>query len=171
MATNNFYKKNASNFYVIESDEGDFEIWELIEYEILYDLAELGYEDIRNENKWDERDSKIIAEKRFYEQDIEVRLYVIERAGYYSGANLDWDFEIIDNEGNEIKCGDYYEDDFYDYIEDTKERNEMKKQQKKIVKKLHKEIDKLEKLFANITTSYIKIGQFSNGEAVYEKIK
>jgi hypothetical protein len=171
MATNNFYKKNASYFYVIDNEEGNFDIWEFIEDDILNDLAKLGYEDIRNENKWDERDSKIIAEKRFYEDDIEVKLYVIIRAGYYSGANLDWDFEIIDNEGNEIKCGDYYENDFYDYIEDRKEKNEMKKQQKRIVKKLHKEIDKLEKMFAKITTPYIKIGQFSNGEAIYQKTK
>ena len=89
MATNNFYKKNASYFYVIDNEEGNFDIWEFIEDDILNDLAKLGFEDIRNENRWDEKDSKIIAEKRFYEDDIEVKLYVIIRAGYYSGANLD----------------------------------------------------------------------------------
>jgi len=170
MATNNFYKKNASFFYVLNEDDEDRSIWDLVEKDILYALSRIGFEDIRQENRYD-KDGKIIAVKELYEENIAARLYVIERAGYYFGANLDWDFSILDDYCNEIKCGDYYESDFYDYLKDKKEIKEMKKQQKRIIKKLDKEIDRLEATLEKITTHYIKVGQFSNGEAVYEKAK
>lgn len=75
---------------------------------------------------------------------------VVIRSGYYDGANID--YKII-------------EDDDYLYEDNTKGRaREMKALQNKV----DKIIPKIKKILRKNGTELLKVGQFSNGEAVYE---
>ena len=173
MATLNFYKKNASYYYVIDGgDEEDLNWWDLEEENIIESLKKIGYKDIRNQDKWDDNDSKIIARKQIKLNFITAFIDVIARAGYYGGSNLDWNYWFLDEEGNVIEIGEDYDDDFYNYLEDDDKKfsKEIKKEQKQIKKMVEKEINLLEDKLSKITTPYILEAVFSNGEGVYHRL-
>jgi len=173
MSTLNFYKKNASYYYVIDdNDKGDATWWELEEEDIISSLEEIGYEDIRNQNKWDNDDGKIIARKQIELNFITAFIDVISRAGYYSGGNLDWSYWFRDEEGNIIEIGEDYDNSFYNYLDDDDKEfsKEIKKEQKQIKKMVEKEITLLEDKLSKITTPYVLEAVFSNGEGLYHRL-
>lgn len=90
------------------------------------------------------------------------------RNGYYEGANLDYVVGYLVD-------GDEYDDesleDAYvfnkrkqDYVEISKTRvKRLRAQARAIVKKI-------DKVYSNNTTVLRKVGQFNNGEAMYESV-
>lgn len=83
-----------------------------------------------------------------------VWLEVVIRAGYYDGANVDY---TIDGDWGGLDEGDY-----------TKARA---KKYASLHNKLDKQVARLEKILRKNGTEMLKVGQFSNGEAVYKLAK
>ena len=92
--------------------------------------------------KWNEREALLIGEVPFYRVngDLYATIYVTYKSGYYSGA-----------------CLDYYTE----FEQGTK------------IMKLEKAVKAKENRIRNVLRSfgdeYLKVGQFSNGEAVYQR--
>jgi hypothetical protein len=150
MSTPNFTKKNASKYYAIEDREG--------EEDFQYDDLKINLQSEFKSEKdlWDSDRNyggHIISqiEKEFCKWAIEFDIII--RAGYYSGANLDWDLRIID----------------------TVDRTENYLGEVKLPKRVQQWIDnrikKVEKVFAEYSTPLNCMGVFSNGEAIYQKVK
>jgi len=199
MSASNFYKKNASHYYVFEGQNGcKFEDF----------LAELGTElekidfEFWNNPKWWEwigQDAFKIAVKEVYfdyrKEGITwgtLRIYVIVRYGYYWGINLDWDWEFEFSDGSicagddfsssEIKEFGYYLKNEIPYwwsderlpVEYYLGKYLLKNCSKlydKVMDTLDKETEELEKVFEKLTEVYDLVTVFSNGEAVYRKVK
>lgn len=99
----------------------------------------------------------------------DLTLNAFMRHGYYEAANLDWEVELS-FEGNR------YDDDedfvlAYDDFEDN--RGVLKMNIQNINNKINKFKNELveicEDCFETVSTPYLKVGTFSNGETVYEK--
>ena len=179
MATANFYKKNASYYYVVELTDDDFLNIELIK-NIAKKLEEkLGYVDVSEykeylDNGW------VIAEEEFcvneeknYDYYICGKIKILVRSGYYSDCNLDYSFEFVDCFNNVITDDDLEEffDFYYDYLDNEKEKKIMYKLRDKAYKLFKKEIEKLEKKLFEITIPLEKVATFSNGETIYRRVK
>jgi hypothetical protein len=198
MATCNFYKKNASFYYVFI---GQTEI----EYEYFYlnlgsELEKIGYvfSDKQGWREWIEKDAFVIARKDigfYYGKDKigwgSLRIYVIVRIGYYEGINLDWDWDFILEDGSYFKSGELTDKDIKDYgcylkdgfvYEGNTDKHPVdyyigkylvkncSKVYDEIMKIVDKETKKLEKIFGEIVDVYQLDGIFSNGEAIYSKV-
>lgn len=104
-------------------------------------LEKIGFDSC---DRWDRNrnyEGKIIAEWSVYDKNENKKsIEVVVRSGYYEGANIDY---VIEDDG-------YYE--------------ETKANEKKIASK----INRLEKILRKNGTEMLKVGQFSNGEAVYK---
>jgi hypothetical protein len=96
-------------------------------------------------DEWDGNQNysgRIIARIRRFFGENWYEINVIIRAGYYSEANLDYTVEYSDDESEE-----------------------------KYQKSVAKDLTKLEAIFREEADEYDLMGVFSNGEAVYEKVK
>jgi len=147
MSTPNFYNKNASKIFASECQEE-------YDYDDLIDNVRCALKESKQISEGD-NDRNYPATK-FAEIDIEsgkwlATIYLTSRSGYYSGLNLDWEIEILDQS----------EGDSYDYG-DVKISNTLQNL-------IDDKIRKIEKVYAEFTTPLICRGVFSNGEAVYEK--
>ena len=98
----------------------------------------------------------IYLNKEFGDISAEVCINCFSRAGYYEAACLDWECETEIDDNSSMNAG------------------MLKIQQGNTEKWVEKTKDKLvelvEKVFAECSTSYRKLGTFSNGESIYEKI-
>mgnify|MGYP001564108606 CR=1 FL=1 len=171
MSTNNFSFKNILvvlpdfNLYNVcdecykkdiecehKEEVVDFDNFAYEEYtaDLQRQLEKIGFEP---SDKWDNDrnySGKIIARYGMDDTDgMIVWLEVVIKSGYYSGANIDY---IID--------GDFG-------IE-----NEQNKKQVAHHKAMHRKLDRIvaktEKILRKNGTEMLKVGQFNNGEAVYE---
>lgn len=119
-------------------DENAYHFW--IE-DMQEQLEKIGFSSC---DRWDRNrnyEGKIIAEWSVYDKnDNRKDIEVVVRSGYYEGANIDY---VIEDDG-------YYE--------------ETKANEKKIASK----INRLEKILRKNGTEMLKVGQFSNGEAIYK---
>lgn len=161
MATSNFYKKNAKLYYAIE-DEADVDF-------IKFKLSEMGYKTIDEFRN----NVRFIAEKEVGCDMVWGVIKVIVRAGYYDGANIDWEAYYMDYEGKEFGLNDF-KDGYYDYLLEYDEKElakKLNKEQKETKKILKKEINLLEKTLKRITTPLKLSYVFSNGETFYERVK
>ena len=152
MSTPNFYKKNARHYYVADLEE-------YYEYDDL--MGNIATD--KRLKKYNEVDEWEGESKIFYRKDIDKGCYslhikLIIRSGYYSGATLDWE---VDADSEKVREG-------YEREEDVDIDSETLPQY--IRNFLNREIDKIEKVYADYTTPVIKVAQFSNGEAVYKKL-
>ena len=193
MATNNFHFKNTKQVYAIEDIEtDDWEVsemyWEDKELAIKEDLEKLGF-DVDLGTIWLDRDSRILGSKEVWNKKgkrLEVngywgyKLKAVIRAGYYSGANLDWELVFMNYNGTEMEtfdCTDILEDLDYLFGEywlgGNKEKREKfaKMIEKEIKRKLDKDIKELEKVYKQHSIVLNHKGSFSNGEAIYEIAK
>lgn len=146
MSTPNFYNKNASRVFASEPQE-EFEYNDLLD-NVIYELHLERISESDNDRNYPAlRFAKIELESGKWQAII----YLISRDAYYSGMNLDWEIEIIDQDE-----GDSYE---YKEIEIPHALQSL----------IDSNIIKIEKAYAKFTTPLICRGVFSNGEAVYEK--
>ena len=140
--------EHCSNYY-----EWDTEGFKMYIQEVQEQLQKIGFDSCdRNDN---DRNcgGNIIAELclRNKSETSSRTIEVVIRSGYYDGANID--YKIIEDD-------DYYDGDY------TKGRaREMKALQNKV----DKIIPKIKKILRKNGTELLKVGQFSNGEAVYKK--
>lgn len=161
MSANNFYFKNFL-YAVDDTDDIDGIEYEYTKEAILEDLEADEYlasrcKGIQSNEDSDELRSYpsshlqeyLVDESKKYENFFTVE--VVVRSGYYSGYNFDVNIVEYDTWGNFINVN------HKDY--------EMTKKQKD---QLNKILQNISKVLANHTTELKKVGQFSNGEAVYE---
>lgn len=207
MGTNNFYKKNAKNYYAVlmNDDYNDEDYYCEYAYddfkEVLNDTLKQEFKDNYYKHK------EIIAfsnpcsgselgeikvlntthDKSKYSDYYELYIYIypVIRSGYYEGANLDYNitFEFI-CEDKSSKYGNSISFNNNDFIADlsideiiiqiTKTIKDNIKYNKRLIKKINKEfyntIDKLEKIYSQLSTPLIKIGGFSDGTAIYKAL-
>jgi len=101
MGTSNFYKVNADKYYAVHmnDDEGNYTD---IDFEaetdrIDEDLKDRGYENVCRH--WERRsdDAQVLGQLFVSDPDdlFMVEATVLLRAGYYEGANLDWELNIV----------------------------------------------------------------------------
>lgn len=200
MGTNNFYKKNAKNYYaVLMNDEDycyeyaydDFKEYlndtlkqefkdnyykheKIISFSNSYSGTELGEIEVLNINHDESKYSD------YYE--LYIYIYPVIRSGYYEGANLDYninfEFHYDDKDGNIISFDndDFIIDTTYEekILELIKVIEHNVKHNKRLIKKINKEfnniIDKLENIYSQLSTPLIKIGGFSDGTAIYKAL-
>jgi hypothetical protein len=192
MATSNFYKKSADYYYAI-TDEAD-EKWELKIDMLKTDLVNAGY-NLEDEDKWEDRYSRIIAKKTIWDKTgfIGFEITAIVRAGYYTGANFDFDYKIINYNGSELDERhleteiretieyEYNYGDCFDWRVDYKKIKEdfgcgIKKLTNTTYKWLDKTKDKeikniLDIFRQNSDAVLYKVATFSNGETIYAEVK
>tara|TARA_Y100000310_G_scaffold338871_1_gene429772 strand:+ start:424 stop:978 length:555 start_codon:yes stop_codon:yes gene_type:complete len=177
MGTNNFHVENASSpMFVLMNDDDEWFYEDALE-----NITQvIGLEETSCKDRHELRSypSRVLGklEKRITvttgvvaneEEDIRITLLAVARSGYYAGMALDWTVEIHD---------DYY--DFFDYeewynyiMEERKFTDERKTDIVREVGDISDElIQKVEEVYELYTEKIRKVGQFSNGEAVYEKI-
>jgi len=191
MGTSNFHTVNASKTFVVqyhpEDDEEAPDFWydEEVEY-IKERLSEcknigepLGYT-IADRDELRCHPSRSLA--TFYRSKeykvagsrflVAVQITAIIRSGYYEAASLDWqiDYDLNDRfedlEEEEIKydiqyltdCSDKQAIQYAGYA--RKWASDQKDQM----------VEELEKEFSKLTEVYIKLGTFSNGESIYQKL-
>jgi|GEM_PF-1129355 len=190
MSTNNFYRKNASRYYAIcmaqYEDQLDFEMdYEGTKDYLIERLKETGVKVSDCEINPKDRSGRfteqyiLTAEQEFPFMDFlyEIQVHIIARSGYYIGANLDWELDLsCDIAAGENSTDDLIEEHDY-YFEDI-EREKLglyRMNRKKLRDRLEKEvdtlIDKVESAFEKVSINLVKVGQFSNGEAVYREVK
>jgi len=151
MSTPNFYKKNASKYFANEI-ENDFD------FDDLTDNVRSEIKNAEPVDRWEKDglrsyEGKIFAEINKTIGKWIITIELIARGGYYGGANLDWNVEIVDNNsGYDFGWNDEKISGTADYY-------------------INKQIEKIEKVYSEYTTPLICVGVFSNGEAVYEKLK
>lgn len=152
MSANNFYNVNAKYIYSVEYNEN--------EYEYLIDdikdifKAKFGiefFEDFSYSSA--SRDYNGIRFGYIVKTigHDEIIVDTIIRSGYYLGANLDWDMK-------------FYIDGYHEYTMDDIHKYP------KLQKEFNKVIDQVEDLYEKLSTPLNKVGSFSNGEAIYEKV-
>jgi len=180
MATGNFYKKNATHYYAFEVED-DFE-YELFWDELMMKLEKLNYEE------WDGgvENGKIVARKVKEINDwLTLVLEVVVRNGYYSGINLDWEARVEFADGSINKLEDFNDEaiiEFGGWLKNGAWASKRDKQFGRYLirnagklyegayKKIEKEIDKLEAVFAKLTTPLERVATFSNGETIYARV-
>jgi hypothetical protein len=182
MGTSNFYYRNARALYplFIGMDEDEAEMFDYDDQ--VQNIAE-HIDELFNldavENRVHEMDrnfpSRSLGHKRvskmFGDVEVDVKITVIIRAGYYEGACLDYEIE-------------YGDSDYYDYIDDIRDWHKYgisdmnagmcaiqeRNARKWLSDQADKMTDEIEAVFAKITTPYRCISRASNGETFYEKM-
>ena len=163
MGTRNFFKTNAKNYYVVldnvEDDfDLDFEVEDLRD-NIITKLAAKGY-NAAPMNEWDGRrnfEGKYIA--RVYVEvsnEAEIVANIVIRNGYYEAANLDFELET----------------EIYDSLSVEDEGLAESKNLVDTIEKISNQLrDDIDEVFTQVSTPYVCTAVFSNGEAIYSKIK
>ena len=155
MATSNFYNKNATKIYACGIEE-DFKYQDLKE-NLNYILEKNNY--YLNESYDNNRNygGLFVGEKTIFfnnkNKEIQATIKPIIRSGYCDGVNLDYEFTISNQYGDELE----------DFEKGAKTIFQKAK------KALEKEIKSLEKIFSEVSTPLDVIARFSNGETIYQK--
>jgi hypothetical protein len=113
--------------------------------EVKADLVKVGFEESSGCDHDRNYNANYIAEKTIYNSKDEAykKILVLWRAGYYDGANIDYETEDI-------------------YDQDQAKETEFLKSKVAINER------KAKRIILKHCTELLKVGQFSNGEAVYE---
>jgi|SRR5690554_3060465 len=188
MATSNFHKVNASQYYSVffEADEENEQIddfWYDDQIEnICSFLKEKGFNmNVYSKDPHELRSfpSRVIASISAYKTicnvEFNITMYAVVRSGYYEGFVLDWFYEVEIEGDCDIDCFPDSEQlsDTISYYGDVSE-GMGKIQAKNALKWLNKTVDSLteytEDCFKEITTPLVVTAQFSNGETFYAKV-
>lgn len=130
--------------------DSEFDEQEYREYikNIQKDLEKIGFDSC---DKYS--DGSVIAKWGLQDNDGMIKwLEVVVRRGYYTGINIDWRFDGdfgIENEQNKKQVVHY----------------------EAMNRKFNRQVVKVEKILRKYGVELKKVGQFSNGEAVYKKVK
>ena len=128
--------------HVCDVWEYDTEGFDMFIDEVKADLLKAGFEASSGYDTDRNYTANYIAEKTIYNSKDEAykKILVLWRSGYYDGANIDWEVEDID-EAEETE-----------FLKSKVSINERK----------------AKKIILKHCTELLKVGQFSNGEAVYK---
>jgi|688.fasta_scaffold274757_2 hypothetical protein len=195
MGTNNFYSNARTIFAVLMNYEDEIfdENGEPTGETEMRSCEEWDYDDLKDhaielmeQSKFSYSDSGNFSNNRNFEGTllgslnvdkyfgdvlIEVRINAVIRSGYYEGANLDYEVEYYSG------CGQW--EDSINFGYDFENHSDMSrglqviqtKNAERWAEKITEELEEeLEKIFTQLSTPYNKVGQFSNGEAVYQKV-
>lgn len=192
MGTNNFMRINADKIYVVGQDYEDKETGEVISFEqwdwdnLKEFIQESFIELIKPTKYWTTEADTIKNQNRNFPQS---ELITIRHDLIYYGYSISFEFTLCANSGYyEAACLDFmveievYKEshsDTFDSIDDFDPKNFFYSPIPKgmiydrLVKKVNHEYDLIkliiEAKYAEISMPIVKVGQFSNGEAVYEK--
>lgn len=182
MSTRNFHVANASKAYVV--DYGDDEMmWEEAQNH-LGDLIKHLYNDFDKDTY-----TRSTKELRSYPAlsigtfefnitylglQLDFKVHIFLRAGYYSAANLDYEYEWF------VDYSDVYDDItdiIYDIDNDQERYNidplawsfKIKEMNEELTSLQKEAINTVEDILSKVSEPYNCIGTFSNGEAIYEK--
>ena len=185
MGTANFSKKNASLIYAVympRIDEETGEEYQLDEFDVEEEREFIqeslekisGYSSYFS--RWYDCDKlgSVIRDCSLAGIGAAVELEVVVRSGYYEGANLDYDINIIACNESSIEPDDLDEcvqvEDVMDYTGFT--RGLATIQHRNLMKRINKTLDELrgevEDVFKAISKPMRIVGRFNNGECVYE---
>ncbi len=155
MSTNNFKFENIliviPDFTFDEGQEYDTMSYDNYVGELFTELQKIGFEECDKWEKDNSYDGHIIAKWGLEDTDGMIKwLEVVIRNGYYADQNIDYvidgDFGI-ENEQNKKQIAHY----------------------ESMNRKFDRQVKKLEKILRANGEELKKVGNFSNGEAVYEK--
>jgi len=164
MGTNNFYNRNASKIFACDL-EGD-DSYSFLKEGLLESLDKYFINQFCQNDSFDDNNRNYpgiyIGNIDYEYRNCLLRIKPVIRSGYYEGCNLDYEIEYRS------------EQDFCEDLEDLKNDLEHSKRPFKAVEKSFKKqlkliVKNLEKVFAENSTALNKVGQFSNGEAIYER--
>lgn len=198
MSTPNFYKRNANAYYVLnDSDNNDFFDDYLIQLSELFDtFGYTGY----NTPEYDRFNECIVIAERTKNItfanyfDFYIHMKIIIRSGYYAHHNFDFLIHTESDSGMyrenihldnfDRQLNDSYYDEIYNIVEDyfseyhKDNYNDglitinVNRIMKKICKRMELLADKTNKHFYDISENVLGLtAVFSNGEAMYHKIK
>ena len=177
MGTSNFHNVNAGKIFTNEcEEEWDYDY---LKSNICSELENSKYH-FRKDYGTDSHELRsypshvlgtIFSETKNYKDfTVEVSLIVVVRSGYYSGCNLDYDWEYIVNGETTDEL------DFADIIEyQASYKRDNAKRYAKFAEQWAKStletmrID-LETIFEMYSDKYEVAAQFSNGETIYTKV-
>lgn len=193
MSAPNFKLKNSSKYFVIDNieDETDYDM-------LVEDLQEHFKNVINNDidveiyNNIDNNNDRNYPGLQFAEINKELDIdelngflvnicfNLVLRSGYYSGVNLDFDYNIV-LENEECDNIDYFSDvidnffsnNFDEFDEDEDEyilNNRRLEIENNIIEEYKNLVSLIENEYSKLSEEYIKTAQFSNGEAIYEKV-
>jgi hypothetical protein len=203
MGTSNFYNVNASKIFVVLEphevsilDENFNETGELetigcgesdVEYlidSITNDMKELGddlYYHFRDKKSLkDLRDypssylGSLTKERVFYDINVLVYIHAFLRSGYYEGANLDWECDILIDNGKQVFFDNQYYDinDLYFILKDKNTNEKLIESIDNWIKETKTSlIEKIESVFEKNSEQYTVFARFSNGETLYQQIE
>lgn len=205
MATGNFGKVNARNYYVIydtyKDENGEDVQRDNWDFDDLRDSIQENGRATKlfpeESNEWVDRNAQELCYKSYdthfgksyFLTDTRIVRTIIMRSGYYEGADLDWDIEIISPNGFNFKLSEYYslENLIEDYMRSVRDYVDMwgadygwnmgtyKIQKKNIEKWLAKIVENEEEICEqfckdNCEDVYQVSARFSNGETWYSKV-
>lgn len=185
MGTSNFYNKNASKIFVCLENYTDEDTDESVspEREEIEEFKDYLIEQLNQIENFsfseamgtyvdnDTYVGQLYVHRNFMDVDVEISLYVILRMGCYEAANLDYESKVFLN-SSEYDTLD--EDDFI-YLATLEQHNKglilsnYPKLEKWFEATQTNMIQSLESVFEKVTTPYVRLGTFSNGESVYQK--
>lgn len=165
----------------------DFE-YDDLKSNILHDIKAIGGYD--SNMSFNDRNYHRVAlgelskSKVYADVEVEVKITAIIQGAYYEGATLDYLIQVcIEGDDWDYSMGSYYDNDMTDILDEIGERqsyiglNEgmVSIIRPKVESFLETTIDTLSEQMDNLLEKYNehklnKVGQFSNGEAVYETV-
>lgn len=193
MGTSNFYRKNTSKVWSVETSYYDEELNEEIEDECIWqdtrDNVSSSLEKISKEKRrsYYEDDSLKVNDLRsfpatsigeysdyikFCSTEFKVELIPHTTSGYYEGFNLDFDinFSAVGIYGDYDNLQDFMADVKEFLLEDNKAlRMNMNNLQKRLETLLSEMIDEVESVFEMSSTPLEEFAKFDNGETIYIK--
>ena len=192
MATRNFYVKNANDVYAFAMEAEDcFDFDDSLDCIKEAGILKYGFEETSGSDGdrnycGDYILDKSFGGKKFYNSGLTVNIdiTIIVRSGYYQGANLDFELEVMNDYYDPYKLGDYEcEEDLIEamadeFVEDCDVYNYglrkcFKKRYKVFLEDyIDKAIEYTNKVLENLCEEeYCLIGTASNGEGFYQKVK
>lgn len=179
MATNNFHNVNASRIFACEiQDEFDYED---LKVNLESDLEQLPnwwpYDNVRAADGLRSYPAICLGQaslEKYYrykgeELCIEAIINPVIRSGYYSGCNLDWTFEyaVCGHSQDTLDFKDSFE--YYGDMSEAMARRYANWAELWAEGALDDLRSQLEKIYAQHSIQLVKLGSFSNGEAIYQK--
>lgn len=186
----NFCQECEADLTEVET-ETEYIIPEYFEYEdlknnILHDIKAIGgYESSMSFNDRNYHRTalgELSKSKVYADVEVEVKITAIVQGAYYEGATLDYLIQVcIEGDDWDYSTGSYYDNDMSDILDEIGEIQDYRGLNRgmvsiirpKVESFLETTIDTLSEQMDNLLEQYSehklnKVGQFSNGEAVYE---
>jgi hypothetical protein len=152
-----------------EIQEFKNEVEDLFQEESSYDFypRKWGYEQTSHKGAFL---GSLREDKTFGDVEVSIKILIVLRYGYYEGANLDYEVQFSSGSCWEDEPDFRFDFESRSYMNSGMIKIQSRNAEKWAVKESEEMIKEIEKLFTQVTTPYRKLGSFSNGEGVYEKM-